>query len=422
MFLDEARVEFVSGAGGSGAVGFHREKHVPRGGPNGADGGRGGDVVLIADRSVRTLYDLTLRQRVEAEDGVHAIGNKKGRNGKTVEVKVPIGTLVYDIDLDELLADLNLQGMRYVVCRGGKGGFGNQHYVSSVRQAPNFAQKGAPSETVRARLELKLLADVGLIGLPNAGKSTLLGQMSAARPKVADYPFTTIVPNLGVVRVADTTFVVADMPGLIEGASLGHGLGHQFLRHVERTKVLVHLVDGFPIDGSDPIANFHMIESELRAYDERLWARPRLLALNKIDLAPIGDFGSVRERFEALGLPLFTISGATGEGVEALKFAMMEALAAAEAAEPMLPVVLPVLRRDDEQEWDVIREDEGFEVTGRRIRRMVAMTDLGNRDAVRYLHKRLVRLGVIERLREMGAQEGDTVRVDDVEFAFSDEG
>lgn len=422
MFLDEAEVTFVSGDGGSGAVSFHREKHVPRGGPNGADGGRGGDVVLVAERGVRTLYELKLKQRIEAENGVHAQGNKRGRNGRSMTVKVPVGTVVVDLDLGETLADMDAHGKEFVVCRGGKGGFGNLHYVSSVRQVPNFAQKGAPGEAVRAKLELKLLADVGLVGLPNAGKSTLLGQISAARPKIGDYPFTTIVPNLGVVRVGDTSFVCADMPGLIEGASEGHGLGHQFLRHVERTKVLVHLVDVFPIDGSDPLESYATIEHELREYNEALWARPRLVALNKVDLAPTGSLGELRERFEtATRHPLFVISAATGEGVEPLKYAMLAALQEAEAAEPATPVLqLPTVSKPDE-DWDVVAKDDGFELVGRRLRRLFAMTDLGNRDALRYLHRRLVRIGVIDRLKEMGVEEGDTVRVGDLEFAFTED-
>jgi len=266
MFLDEAEVLLVSGRGGSGAVSFHREKFVPRGGPDGSDGGRGGDVVLIADRGRRTLYDFKLQNKFEGQPGEHGHSNKRGRDGKGVEIKVPVGTVITDADTGDVLIDLNTNGMKYVICKGGKGGKGNAHYATSVRQAPNFAQKGAPGETIRAKFELKLIADVGLVGLPNAGKSTLISRISAARPKIADYPFTTIVPNLGVVKFHDTTFVVADMPGLIEGASEGVGLGHQFLRHVERNRVLVHVVDCAPIDESDPVANYELIELELKLY------------------------------------------------------------------------------------------------------------------------------------------------------------
>lgn len=274
MFLDEAIVEFISGRGGSGAVSFHREKHVPRGGPNGADGGRGGSIILVSERGKRTLYDLQLAQKIVAQSADHGMGNKRGRDAKDIEVKVPVGTVIVDSETGDPLIDMATHGMRYVICKGGKGGKGNMHYTSSVRQAPNFAQKGAPGERILAKLELKMLADVALVGLPNAGKSTLISRLSAARPKIADYPFTTIIPNLGVVRFRDESFVIADMPGLIEGASDGIGLGHQFLRHVERCRVLVHVVDTFPVDGSNPRKNFDLIETELRRYSEDIWSRP----------------------------------------------------------------------------------------------------------------------------------------------------
>ncbi|MBS1705050.1 MAG: GTPase ObgE [Armatimonadetes bacterium] len=419
MFMDQVIVELTSGSGGSGAVAFHREKHVPRGGPNGSDGGRGGDVILVAERGCRTLYDFKLKSKFRAEDGVHAVGNKRGRNAKDIVLKVPVGTVVTDTVLNEVLADLNFAGAQLVICQGGRGGHGNAHYVSSVRQVPNFAQKGAPGETVVAKLELKLLADVGLIGKPNAGKSTLLSQVSAAKPKIADYPFTTIAPNLGVVKVADQSFVLADMPGLIEGASEGHGLGHQFLRHIERTKILVHVVDIFPIDETDPLENFNQIEEELRLYNEEIWQRPRLLVLNKLDLIPSDQYNERRARFEGLGIPIYPISAATGDGIANLLFAIGEKLKEVEATEEM-PVLIPpkVVRLDDS--WDVVPTDEGFELTGRRILRMVAMTNLENSDSVRYLHRRLDRMGVIERLRELGAQEGDTVFAGAVVFEFSD--
>lgn len=420
MFLDEAEVTFVSGRGGSGAVSFHREKHVPRGGPNGADGGRGGHIILIADRGRRTLYDFKLQQRFEADSGVHGVGNKRGKDGRDIEIKVPVGTIVRDLDLDEILVDLNVHGMKFVLCRGGRGGYGNQHYTSSVRQAPNFAQKGAPEEIVHAKLELKLLADVGLVGLPNAGKSTLISMISAARPKIADYPFTTIVPNLGVVKFRDTSFVVADMPGLIQGASEGVGLGHQFLKHVERNRVLIHVVDAFPIDGSDPLENYHLIENELKLYSEEIWKRPRVIALNKTDIIPAGEFGGIRERFEGLGVPLFPISAATGQGMDPLLFEVVQLLEAA-MAEPEIPVLMPALEKVVDQEWSVEQTDEGFEVYGKRVLRLVAMTDLQNDDAVRYLHRRLQRLGVIDRLRELGAEEGDTVYVGTAVFAYTDQ-
>ncbi len=419
MFLDEAEVEFMSGKGGSGAVSFHREKHVPRGGPNGADGGKGGDIVLLADRNRRTLYDFRLQPRFIADSGGHAVGNKRGKDAPSIVVKVPVGTVVTDQTTGEKVADLNAHGLKIVLCKGGKGGFGNLHYVSSVRQVPNFSQKGEPAERMVAKLELKLLADVGLIGLPNAGKSTLISQMSAAKPKIADYPFTTIIPNLGVVRVGEDTFVMADMPGLIEGASHGKGLGHQFLKHVERTRVLVHIVDCYPIDESDPVANYETIEAELKLYSEAVWSRPRVIALNKRDLLPPEEFEAVVARFRDYDYPLFPISAATSQGVEALGWELVRILAETEPEES-IPVLMP-MPVHDVSEWHVERDQAGFVVVGKKVERMVAMTNLERADDLVYLERRLERVGVIDKLREAGAAEGDTVRIGEFEFTFTDE-
>lgn len=419
MFLDEAVVEFESGRGGSGAVSFHREKHQPRLGPNGADGGRGGDVVLIADRNRRTLFDLRLQQKFKADDGGHGVGNKRGKDSKNIIVKIPVGTVIVNNETGQPIVDMSTHGMKFAIAKGGKGGFGNQHYTSSVRQVPNFAQKGAPGECITARMELKLLADVGLVGLPNAGKSTLISRISSAKPKIADYPFTTIIPNLGVVRYAQDTFVVADMPGLIEGASQGVGLGHQFLKHVERTKMLVHVVDMFPVDESDPIDNYHKIEMELKLYSEDIWNRPRIIALSKVDIVPHELYGSIRKRFEELGQPFFPISAVSGEGTEPLIRAMFDILEAAKT-EPDIPVLMPALERLDNIPFKLEKTEEGYVVSGRRIERLVAMTDLENEGAVRYLHRRLDKLKVIEQLRELGAVEGDDVLIGKVSFAFTD--
>jgi len=420
VFLDEAEVEFVAGRGGSGAVSFHTEKYVPRGGPDGADGGKGGSITLIADRNKRTLYDFKLKDRFEAQDGSHGVSNKRGKDGKGIEVKVPVGTVVTDVATGEALIDLNHNGMKFEIAKGGRGGFGNQHYVNSVRQAPNFAEKGEPGEKRRVRLELKLLADVALIGLPNAGKSTLISRISAAKPKIADYPFTTIVPNLGVVYFRDSSFVVADMPGLIEGAHAGVGLGHQFLRHVERSRVLVHVVDAFPIDETDPIANYEMIENELRLYSEEIWERPRIIAINKIDLMPEEDLQGLIEKFQKYEKPLFAISAVTGQGLEPLLHAMSDALESSPASTEL--TITPTLRPAEDYHWEVERTEDGFKVKGKRIERMVSMTDLASRDALRHLHRRLERMGVIEKLRELGVEEGDSVEIGEFEFAFMEHG
>ncbi len=419
-FLDEALVTFESGKGGDGSASFHREKYVPLGGPNGADGGRGGDVTLVADRHLRTLYGLRQRKVYRGGAGVDAINNRGGKHGESVTVKVPVGTVVTDVDLHEVLVDLHVDGMRYDVCIGGKGGFGNLHFTTSVRQAPTIAQHGAPGEVVNAKLEMKLIADVGLVGLPNAGKSTLLSALSAARPKIAEYPFTTITPNLGVVAAGDGTFVMADLPGLIEGASEGLGLGHQFLKHAERNRVLIHVVDGFPIDGSDPVENYRTVEKELGLYSEELSGSRRLTVVNKIDVATDEDAQSVLERFRNAGVEALLISGVSGAGTQELVFQVAGLLEEALADEPM-HVVVPVVRRKMSPIWDAERLEDGtYVVTGARIERLIHMTKLDNHEALGYLHQKLERIGVLGRLRDLGVEFGDTVRIGEFEFEYRD--
>lgn len=420
MFLDETEVEFQSGKGGSGAVSFHREKHVPRGGPNGADGGRGGDIVLQADRSKRTLYDFRLKRSYRADDGAHGRGNKRGSDGKPVLLKVPVGTVIRNLKTDEVISDLNRHGARCVVCKGGRGGFGNLHYTSSVRQAPNFAEKGEPGEQVVARLELKLLADVGIVGLPNAGKSTFISAISAARPKIAAYPFTTLVPNLGVVSVDGDSFVVADLPGLVEGASQGVGLGHRFLKHAERTAALVHMVECLPLDASDPLANYDLVEAELRNYSPELAGKPRLVFLSKADLMPAEEVRALAQKLEKRsGLPVLVLSAATGEGVSEAIYAMYGAVQAMPGQDDAEVITLAPERNDEA--WSAEEVEGGFRIHGKRIERAIAMTDLDNREAVFRLQRRLERWGVFDRLRELGAAEGDTVFVGEEEFAFTEE-
>lgn len=418
-FIDEAEVKFISGRGGDGAATFHREKHVPRGGPNGADGGKGGDIILLADRNKRTLYDFKLRAEYKANDGDKAVGNKNGKDAKDILIRVPVGTVVIDTEDDETIIDLSIDKMQYVISRGGRGGRGNLYYTNSVRQSPSFAQRGAPGDVLNARLELKLMADVGLIGLPNAGKSTLLSVMSAAKPKIADYPFTTIAPNLGVVTIGDHTFVMADLPGLIEGASEGIGLGHQFLRHAERNKVLLHVIDAYPIDNSDPIENFRMIEEELRQYSEDLYNRPRIIALNKSDMGIPEAEEDLIERLSQFEIPIFVISAATVQGLEPLKWALWN-LVEEKAAEDEVPIIVPTYRNEEDASWDVIEIPEGYRVIGKRIERLVEMTHLGNRDAVHYLYRKMRRIGVIQKLEEVGAEPGDTVLIGDFDFEYEE--
>jgi GTPase len=418
-FIDEVVVTVESGKGGDGSASFHREKHVPRGGPNGADGGRGGDVVLVADRGVRTLYEVKLKDHLRAGNGTNAQQNKAGRDGEDLVVHVPVGTIVTRVGEETPIADLSADGQRFVVARGGRGGPGNLHFTTSVRQAPTFAQKGEPGEAKEVRLEIKLLADVGLVGLPNAGKSTLISACSAARPKIGAYPFTTITPNLGVVSLDGETFVMADMPGLIEGASEGVGLGHRFLKHVERTRVLVHVVDGFPMDGTDPLENYRTVQNELALYSPELAARPTVVALNKTDLVPDSAVEEAVARFE--GTEVFPVSGATSQGLQPLLRRVLDLLREAERAEERVVVrPEPVAQKSEGPRWEVVSQPDGYAVQGEWVERAVAMTDLANREAVRFLHRKLVRSGVIEALREAGAEDGDTVRIGDWEFEFSE--
>ena len=327
MFIDEVRIQVKAGDGGNGCMAFRREKYVPRGGPSGGDGGRGGDVTLVADPHANTLLKYRYNPEHKAERGRHGEGSDcTGAEGRSIELAVPVGTVVYDEATGERLVDFTEPGQRFLVAHGGRGGKGNARYATSTHQAPTEHQPGFPGEEKRLRLELKLLADVGLVGFPNAGKSTLISRISAARPKIAAYPFTTLEPNLGVVQVGDfRSFVVADIPGLIAGAHLGHGLGIQFLRHIERTRLLVHLVDVSDSSGRNPVEDFETVMQELKSFSEDLVAKPMLVVASKMDAAQdLERVNELRRLAEAQGLPFFEISSATGLGIEKLKFAMAE--------------------------------------------------------------------------------------------------
>lgn len=425
MFVDEVVIEVEAGDGGNGCVAFRREKYVPRGGPSGGDGGRGGDVVLVADERLTTLLDYHFQRHYRAERGGSGGSNlRHGKHGEPCELRVPVGTVVYDEETGEWLADLIQPGQRVVVARGGRGGHGNAYFANPAQQTPRFAEKGEPGERRRLRLELKLLADVGLVGYPNVGKSTLISRISAAKPKIADYPFTTLVPNLGVVFVEEgRSFVVADLPGLIEGAHRGEGLGHQFLRHVERCRVLVHLLDISGMTGRDPLQDFEVIQRELQLYSPDLLRRPMVVALNKADVAPVSLREQVQQALRERGYRVFVISAVTGEGVSALVYHLAELLET--LPPPNVPIQdMVVIRapRQDERAWQVQQvEEHVFVVRGKGIERLVQMTDLENDEALRRLHRKLERIGVLQKLREAGAQHGDTVRIGDEEFDFVDE-
>jgi len=329
VFIDEVKILVKAGNGGNGCLAFRREKYVPRGGPSGGDGGRGGDVILVATQHDNTLLRFRFNPEHSAERGRHGEGsNRKGRDGASIEVPTPVGTIVYDADTGEQLHDFTTPGDRFVAAHGGRGGRGNARFATSTHQAPTEHEPGFPGEERRLRLELKLLADVGLVGFPNAGKSTLISRISAARPKIADYPFTTLIPNLGVVNAGDDrSFVVADIPGLIEGAHLGHGLGIQFLRHIERTRVLAHLVDVSEASGRDPAHDFEVVMEELRSFSEDLVKKPMILVATKIDAAQDPTrIESLRKLARRRKLPFFKISAVTGDGLPALKRALAEAV------------------------------------------------------------------------------------------------
>jgi GTP-binding protein len=419
QFIDEATITVEGGRGGDGIVAWRREKYVPKGGPAGGDGGRGGDVYLEATPELGTLIDFRFKRHFGAEAGrPGSTSNKSGKSGDDLIVAVPLGTIAYLVDetgAESLLTDMSEPLARVRVAKGGRGGLGNQHFATSSRQAPRFAERGEPAEARTLRLELKLLADCGLVGLPNAGKSTLLAAVSAARPKVADYPFTTLEPQLGVVRLApEESFVMVDLPGLIEGAHEGTGLGDRFLRHAERTRVLVHLMDGArPKD--DILRDKAVIEHELASWNPQLAQRPTIPVLSKMDLP------EARERFEQLReeIPgLRAVSAATGEGVRELLFAAWTMIASAPIPTPAESGI-PRIVLTPSDPFEIAVEDGVYVVRGERVERLAAMTDFDNDEALGRFEAALARLGVDKRLRELGAHDGDTVRIAEVEFDYS---
>ncbi|MDD3927067.1 MAG: GTPase ObgE [bacterium] len=426
MFVDKATIVVKGGNGGNGVVSFRREKYVPKGGPDGGDGGNGGSIKVEANRSLRTLMDFRYRREYAAERGYHGQGgNKHGKSGGDMTIGVPVGTAIRDADSGEMIADLITHGQEAVLARGGSGGRGNARFTTSTRQAPYFAEKGEPGQERRLTLELKLLADVGFIGYPNAGKSTLISHISAAKPKIAAYPFTTLIPNLGVVRVPDgRSFVAADIPGLIIGAHKGEGLGFEFLRHVERTRLLLHLLDFSAFqEGRDPEADLAAINNELHLYNPRLAKLTQLLVANKLDIPEARQlFEERRSKLEAEGWEVWPISAATGEGIEALIYRVADLLdeldAAAEpelAVEDEVRVITPRIRSS----FNVERLEDGtFVVIGEKIERLAIMTDMENDEAIDRFQRILIKMGIIAALEKLGVQEGDNIRIGNVEFTY----
>jgi GTP-binding protein len=419
-FVDRVVLHVQGGNGGHGCASIHREKFKPLGGPDGGDGGHGGDVLLVVDPGAHTLLDFHFRPHLRAENGKSGQGsNKDGANGGDLVLKVPDGTVVQSLD-GTVLADLVGAGTTYQVARGGRGGRGNAALANTRRKAPGFAELGEPGDQLEAVLELKSVADVGLVGFPSAGKSSLISVLSAAKPKIADYPFTTLVPNLGVVRIDDATFTMADVPGLIPGAAAGKGLGLEFLRHIERCAVLVHVIDTATLDpGRDPLSDIDAIEHELAAYGG-LADRPRLVALNKVDVPDGRDLAEiVRPDLEARGLRVFEVSAATREGLRELTFAMAGLVAQARtAAEPTEPVRLIIRPHAvDETGFTIEQDADGtYVVAGVQPERWVRQTSFDNDEAIGYLADRLARLGVEEALAKAGAEPGSPVRIGEREF------
>ncbi len=417
MFYDQAHIHVKAGDGGDGCVAFRREKYVPYGGPAGGDGGKGGNVVLYVDPHLNTLYRFSRQRRFEAARGEHGRGkNQHGAAGDDVRIPLPPGTLVYDAATGDLLGDLTEPGQELVVARGGRGGRGNARFATPTNQAPRIAEHGEPGEERDLRLELKLLADVGLVGMPNAGKSTFLAATTAARPKIADYPFTTLEPNLGVVVLDDQTqFVLADLPGLIEGASEGKGLGLEFLRHVERTRVLIHLLDGL---SADPLADFAAINRELAAFGHGLAEKPQLVVFNKMDMPQARErWPRIKAALAAQGHQALAISALARDGVRDVLYRAAQMLAELPKPEPIR--VLPVFRL--EEPFTVEREGDGWRVRGKQVERLAAMTVWNLDEAVYRFQRTLEHLGVTEALREAGVQPGDTVRIGKRELEWKED-
>jgi GTPase len=428
--FDEATIYISSGSGGNGSATFRREKYVPRGGPDGGDGGRGGHVYLVADARLNTLRSFSERERFSAENGGHGGKQKRrGRQGNDLVIAVPPGTVVRTtIDGQEYSLDLERPGQRLLAARGGRGGLGNVHFTTSSRQAPRIAELGEPGQKLRLDLELKMIADVGLIGFPNAGKSTLLSVISAARPRIANYPFTTLQPNLGVVDVGIERFIVADIPGLIENAHQGQGLGFDFLRHIERTRLLLHVVDAAGVDGRDPLGDFHQINEELRLYHPALLERPQFVVLNKLDLPDAQE--RIAQLQRDLPVPrdrVFSISAATREGLDKLLAVVARHLrdmpvVPRDPVDPDEPELTWPLPEVDPEQYSVEREGDEWRVRGVKIERLVTMTNFAQPEALDRVQRVLSASGIAAALLKAGVQEGDTVAIAQARLTWSDVG
>lgn len=433
MFVDRAKIYIKSGKGGDGAVTFRREPFVPEGGPDGGDGGRGGDVIFMADRNLRTLMDFKYKKKYEAEAGQNGMKKKRfGKAGENLIIKVPLGTVIIDEASGLVMKDLTEDGESFVAAKGGRGGRGNTNFKNSVRQAPNFAEAGGAAKERNVILELKLIADVGLVGFPNVGKSSLLAVATSAQPKIANYHFTTIDPNLGVVQIYDNSFVMADIAGIIEGASEGLGMGFKFLKHIERTKVLIHVVDVSGSEGRNPIEDFDKINKELEAYSPRILKKPQLVAANKIDMIDEDDpqYLEFKKYVEDLGYKVFPMSAPLNLGVEEILGAALNELNRIEQD--------PSLQEEDTTEFfdfeaedndptyrDIIcgydEEEDVYTLSGKQLSKIFKSTNFNDMGSLRYLYKYIEKKGAIEKLKEMGLEEGDIIRIEDYDLEFWDE-
>lgn len=419
MFIDVAKIELKAGKGGDGSVAFRREKYEPSGGPAGGDGGDGGSIIIVGDKDIKTLMDYSYKSIYKAENGGDGRNKKQfGKKGEDLILKVPVGTLVKDYDTDTVIYDVKHDKEEFVICKGGKGGKGNVHFKSSIRQAPRFAEPGTKGEGKTIKLELKLLADVGLIGLPNVGKSTLLSIMSNARPKIANYHFTTLEPNLGVCKVGEKSFVLADIPGLIEGASEGLGLGHDFLKHIERTKILVHVLDISGSEGRNPIEDFELINSELSSYNIKLNDKKMLVVLNKTDLGAEDNIKEFREKYSDKVDEIVEISAATTENVDKLMYLIADTLDSIEDDYSTLDDQYVYFEEEKEPDFKVRKENENYIVEGPLIENLIYRTNFEVYESVNHLQKVLEDKGVIQQLKDLGIQDGDNVVIGDVEFDF----
>ena len=421
MFTDQVEIYVRSGKGGDGMVHFRREKFVPRGGPDGGDGGKGGDLIFEVKPTLNTLSSFHQNQKFKAENGHNGGASQMtGRGGKDLVIHVPPGTIIYDADTDEVLGDLTANGQQLTICKGGRGGRGNQHFATSRNQAPRTAEKGEPYEEKRIRLELKLIADIGLIGVPNAGKSTLLSVLTNARPKIAPYPFTTLEPNLGVAEIdIDSSVVLADIPGLIEGAAYGAGLGYDFLRHVQRTRVLIHLLDGL---SEDPIADYSQINTELSLFDPNLGQKPQIVALNKIDQPDVQErLAGIQKEFNKRKVDFVTISALARTNTRDLLILAHQKLAEAPASEDVelpTPVYKP---KEDPREFSITREGENeWRISGKAIERAAKMTYWEHYGSLRRFHKIMETLGISDALKKAGVEDGDTVFIDEYELEWQE--